>query len=361
MTSNMTAPLVQLATSSRRYGSDPQIAFLGGGNTSYKDETHLFIKPSGVALAGIKADDFIALNRSRLRKVFTEHIPASKPERETEVKQLVSSAATSSSQAPASVEAPLHELLPYDYVLHVHPVMVNGMTCGRDGRKHCSRIFPQALWVDYADPGYATALKVKDKIDSRNDAGEKTAQIIFLQNHGVFIAAATVEEIDVLFAEIMEKLTEFYHTSGTPLNLPEQPADRQMIAQITPRLREICKTIQAGSVVLADNHFAVAQGPLTPDHVAYAGSFPYTDKPDLGTLREWRNRHGCNPKILVPPEGPVFTVGQTLQEARNVQVAARNAARIQHLTQAFGGVRCLNREEYRFLEGWDTKEAYAGR
>ena len=33
-----------------KYGSDPRFVLAGGGNTSFKDETFLDIKPSGIAL-----------------------------------------------------------------------------------------------------------------------------------------------------------------------------------------------------------------------------------------------------------------------------------------------------------------------
>ena len=36
---------------SRKYGSDPRYVIAGGGNTSYKDAAHLWVKASGHALA----------------------------------------------------------------------------------------------------------------------------------------------------------------------------------------------------------------------------------------------------------------------------------------------------------------------
>ena len=42
-----------IAELSRLYGADPRFVLAGGGNTSYKDEKNLYIKPSGVALADV--------------------------------------------------------------------------------------------------------------------------------------------------------------------------------------------------------------------------------------------------------------------------------------------------------------------
>ena len=54
--------LDDLAALSRRYGADPDYVFLGGGNTSFKTPETLYIKPSGVALATIQADQFLRLH-----------------------------------------------------------------------------------------------------------------------------------------------------------------------------------------------------------------------------------------------------------------------------------------------------------
>ena len=41
---------------SNHYGADARFVLAGGGNTSYKNEEHLYIKGSGTSLATITAD-----------------------------------------------------------------------------------------------------------------------------------------------------------------------------------------------------------------------------------------------------------------------------------------------------------------
>ena len=43
----MEKKLENIAALSQKYGSDPSYVFLGGGNTSVKNEKELYIKPSG--------------------------------------------------------------------------------------------------------------------------------------------------------------------------------------------------------------------------------------------------------------------------------------------------------------------------
>ena len=47
---------------SQSYGSDSRFVLAGGGNTSYKDDKFLYVKPSGVRLADISEADFVKMN-----------------------------------------------------------------------------------------------------------------------------------------------------------------------------------------------------------------------------------------------------------------------------------------------------------
>ena len=52
--------LSTLVKMSNTYGSNPAYVLAGGGNTSVKDDTTLYVKGSGTQLATIKADDCMA-------------------------------------------------------------------------------------------------------------------------------------------------------------------------------------------------------------------------------------------------------------------------------------------------------------
>ena len=52
-----------------KYGSDPAYVLAGGGNTSVKDEKYLYVKPSGVALAKIKPENFVKMDRALIEKI----------------------------------------------------------------------------------------------------------------------------------------------------------------------------------------------------------------------------------------------------------------------------------------------------
>ena len=51
---------------SNTYGQNPEYVLAGGGNTSFKDDSTLYVKGSGTSLATITEDGFVALDRTKL-------------------------------------------------------------------------------------------------------------------------------------------------------------------------------------------------------------------------------------------------------------------------------------------------------
>ena len=74
--------LEKITALSVKYGSDARFVLAGGGNTSFKDETYLYVKPSGVSLAAIQPENFVKMERAQIRKIFTEKLSADVNERE---------------------------------------------------------------------------------------------------------------------------------------------------------------------------------------------------------------------------------------------------------------------------------------
>ena len=98
--------LREITELSNFYGSDPAYVLAGGGNTSFKDDRYLYVKPSGVSLAKITEKDFVRMERAIIRECFawTEFADAS--EREARVKSLMAYAVAPGSSGRPSVEAP---------------------------------------------------------------------------------------------------------------------------------------------------------------------------------------------------------------------------------------------------------------
>ena len=130
---NYQAELAALAAMSNKYGSNPAYVLAGGGNTSFKSKENLWIKGSGTALATIKAEDFVVMDRSKLNLMWTADYPENEAARESAVLQDMMDARIKGENRRPSVETLLHDLFPQSYILHVHPAIVNGVTCSQEG------------------------------------------------------------------------------------------------------------------------------------------------------------------------------------------------------------------------------------
>ena len=350
--------LEKITALSVKYGSDARFVLAGGGNTSFKDEKFLYVKPSGVSLAAIKPENFVKMDRALIRKIFTEALPADDTAREAAAKDLMMAAVCSGGRP--SVEAPLHELLPFAYVVHLHPAMVNGMTAAEKAQETCAKLFPDALWIPYVDPGYTLSKKVSDEMAGYKAAKGKAASLIFLQNHGVFVGADTPEEIDAIYANVMGTLEKAYAAAGISTELAKQEPCMDAIKQYAPKLRTLLgdengDSIKAKFVVCAGN-FEVTGGPLSPDHIVYSKSFPMvSDDPKKADVDAYVAANGFKPLVVSVPGRAVFCAGTSLKGANTAAALAMDAALVKQLTAAFGGPHYISERDRRFIENWEVE------
>ena len=350
--------LEKITARSVKYGSDARFVLAGGGNTSFKDEKFLYVKPSGVSLAAIKPENFVKMDRALIRKIFTEALPADDTAREAAAKDLMMAAVCSGGRP--SVEAPLHELLPFAYVVHLHPAMVNGMTAAEKAQETCANLFPDALWIPYVDPGYTLSKKVSDEMAGYKAAKGKAASLIFLQNHGVFVGADTPEEIDAIYANVMGTLEKAYAAAGVSTELAKQEPCMDAIKQYAPKLRTLLgdengDSIKAKFVVCAGN-FEVTGGPLSPDHIVYSKSFPMvSEDPKKEDVDAYVAANGFKPLVVSVPGRAVFCAGTSLKGANTAAALAMDAALVKQLTAAFGGPHYISERDRRFIENWEVE------
>lgn len=349
--------LEQIAELSRLYGADPRFTLAGGGNTSCKDERYLYVKPSGVALATIRPEDFVKMERAVIRECFTWGEFATPAEREERIKQLMAFAVRNGERR-ASVEAPVHEIMPHRFVVHMHPALVNGLTCARDGAAACAELFPDALWIGYCDPGYTLSKHVFDEINRATEKNGRAPAIIMLQNHGVFVGGDTPEEIRAAYDRIMTTLEKAYAARGVKTTLETAAeADDALVQSLAPQLRGLLGESVNATVVSAAP-FAAAPGPLTPDHIVYNKAFALvvdSDDEIADAVAKFKAQRGYLPRVVSVSGRALFAAGKNRNAAETVLALARNGALILQLTAAFGGVNYLSDAQRQFIENWEVE------
>jgi rhamnose utilization protein RhaD (predicted bifunctional aldolase and dehydrogenase) len=321
----------------------------GGGNTSVKNESTLWVKPSGTTLSGLTTETFVAMNRAKINQLYKVETPADAAFREELVKNLMADAVENDAGRP-SVEAPLHNVFDAKFVVHTHPALVNGLTCAKGGEEACKRLFPEALWVEYIDPGYTLCMEVRERIEQYKAREGKEPALLVLQNHGIFISADTPEEIHALYAHFMNTLKAEYSKAGVSQTLD--------VAETTgsPETEENIKAVfgSDAAFVSSSGMFPVAPGPITPDHLVYSKAFPFTAALTPVEAAEYQDERGYAPKLIVT-EDRIYGIGNSQKNADLALELAQDGALVMQLTEAFGGIHYMTDAQREFIENWEVE------
>ena len=359
---------------SNRYGADTRYVLAGGGNTSYKTADALYVKASGTSLATITRDGFAGMDLAKLRAIldFAEY-PEGDGEREAAALSDVMAALLPGETKRPSVECLLHALFPQKFVLHLHPALINGMTCGRDGERVCAELFPDAVWVPLTKPGYILAKVCNDLFAEYRQKRGVAPDMLFMQNHGVIVAADTVEQLDALMERVTRELKAYVadipdYTETEPENAL---TNTDTAISVMPALRMLyAKHMGAGIAVLNTTptiirfnqaQYDALRKPYTPDQIVYCKAEPlivYADDDDDGikaAFEDYAHTRGFPPKIILLPSGLAIALGRTKAEADIALAVFNDAAWIAAYAESFGGYLQLPDWFTEFILNWEVE------
>lgn len=357
-----------LAKLSNKYGVNPDYVLAGGGNTSYKDDTTIYVKGSGTSLATIKPEDFVALDRKKLTAMLSKEYSKDDDAREAEaLADMMDACLPNQGGRRPSVETTLHNLFPYKYVLHVHPALVNGLTCAKDGEKLCAELFGDtAVWTEISKPGYVLAVLCNDALSAYKAKYKKDAQILFLQNHGVFVAADTAQEIDSIVDDVMSKLER--KLTSKP-DFSDVECDVQKACNTAPLLRmlyadggmasvEFFVNAELKKLVESKEAFNPIAKPFTPDHIVYCkAKYMFLEEGDnvKESFESFVKENGYAPKIVALKGAGFFAIGKNKKEVAIAKALLLDAAKITVYTKSFGGYLPMGQSFIDFIVSWEIE------
>ncbi len=370
---------------SRKFGQDSRFVIAGGGNTSYKDENRLWVKASGHALATITEDGFAVLDRALLNEMGEKAYNEDTAIREEQVKNDLSVACITKDRRP-SVETSLHNCMGFAFVVHLHPTLVNGLMCSVNAEAACKEIFPDALYIEYTDPGYTLFKKVYDRIKAYKAEKGKEPQVIFLQNHGIFVGGDTTAEIEGIYSEVLGKL------EAKVAALPEgDTAVSETVTDVVPAIRQMLsrsgrgfKTLKVTKNALVDffidgcsvtstgsatdcpgkSGFDKIAKPFTPDIIVYCkSSYIFIEaESDEEILKQAEEKieafvsgKGYTPKVLLIKGIGLIAVGDSSRNAQIITDVFTDAMKIAFYAQSFGGEHPMERAWIDFIDNWEVE------
>ena len=373
--------LKNLVEMSHKYGANPDFVLAGGGNTSYKTNELIYVKGSGTSLATINEKEFVVLYRDKLEKMWGKTYPENDDDKEAEVLlDMMNARIEGEGTKRPSVETLLHNLFPQKFVLHVHPSLVNGITCSNEGENAVKRIFGDAaVWVPSTKPGYTLAVYCKKAIDEYKSKYNKDCEIVILQNHGIFFANDDVSAIDSIVADVMKKIMD--NVKRKPdFSVPAiTDCIKEKVAKIAPAIRmlygsktdeettvaKLLLNTEIESICQSREAFLPVVKPFSPDHIVYYKAEPlfveFVENADeqielIKTLLDkFIAKNKYVPKIIAVEKTGCFALGKTKKECDTAAILFLDAVKISVYTESFGSYYPLSAELTDFIVNWEVE------
>jgi rhamnose utilization protein RhaD (predicted bifunctional aldolase and dehydrogenase)/NAD(P)-dependent dehydrogenase (short-subunit alcohol dehydrogenase family) len=279
-------PLGLLRYRSNLLGADLRITNFGGGNTSSKMDLPdpftgkptrvLAVKGSGGDLGSIKESGFALLYQDRLEQLKDLYRGEA---HEDEMVSFYPLSAFGENRVAASIDTPLHALLPFPHVDHLHPDWAIALAASANGQRKLeqfNREFGRKIvWAPWQRPGFELALLIEKAV--RENPG---IDGILLGGHGLFTWGMSQRDCYLSSIQTIDQMGEFiarHQAQKGPLfgGMEHHPRqDRiQIAAEILPTLRG----------ALSSNRRVLAHYADHEDALAFAGSNWSRELSNLGT------------------------------------------------------------------------------
>ena len=385
-------------------GSDLTVTNFGGGNTSAKiDEVDpltgetvkvLWVKGSGGDIGSMKLDGFSTLYLDKFRA--TERLYRG-PEFEDEMVGYLPHCTFNLNPRAASIDTPLHGLLPFAHVDHVHPDAIIALAAAAGGEAATKEIWGGAIgWLPWRRPGFELGVQIRDYV-----AANPGLRGIMLAGHGIICWAddskACYENTIALIADAAAYLNArlgggaAFGGQVAPALPPQERA--RLAAKLMPKLRGLMVGERSKVGHFSDDAESLefvgsrdflrlaAIGTSCPDHFLRTKIAPLTLDParlddeaylaeSLARYREgyagYYNRcarptdpkmRDANPVVVLVPGIGRITFAADKVTARLAGEFYGNAINVMRGAEVIGGYQGLPEQEAFDIEYWALEEA----
>jgi rhamnulose-1-phosphate aldolase/alcohol dehydrogenase len=272
-TANKLDPVERLRYRSNILGADQRITNTGGGNTSSKirmtdplsgeDVDVLWVKGSGGDLRTSTRANFASLYMDKfltLENIYNKaDVKGVKTEIEDQMVDMYRHTTYGLNPAASSIDTPLHGLIPFRHVDHMHPVSVIAIAASKDQEHLTQEVFEEEIgWVPWQRPGFDLGLVMRDKL--RQDPDLKG---LVMGQHGLINWADEDKACYELTLSLIEKAAQYIEkhnkgekTFGGQKYVPlDETARAEVLIRLLPKLRGMVSQANRfiGTVHVTDN------------------------------------------------------------------------------------------------------------
>ncbi len=393
-------------------GQDLRITNYGGGNTSCKtiekdpitnlDVEVMWIKGSGGDIGTLKRDGIAGLYNQRLHDLKKVYRGLNY---EDEMVALFNHCIYDLNSRAPSIDTPLHGLLPFKHIDHLHPDALIAIAAAEDSEKITKEIWGDTMgWVPWQRPGFDLGLQLEKCLNEN-----PSIRGIVLGSHGVFTWGETSYESYVNSLEVIEAASHYIEDKvaknssvfgGQKIkSLPDEKR-KEKAAQLAPILRGLCSSENTMIGHFTDDEKVLEyinsndlerlapMGTSCPDHFLRTKIKPLilnlTPEQDLSdkqmvldkisdSFEQYRDDyreyyHSCkhkdspavrdaNPVVILYPGVGMFTFAKNKQTARVASEFYINAINVMRGAEAISKYTSLPRQEAFNIEYWLLEEA----
>lgn len=384
-------------------GADLTVTNFGGGNTSAKlieqepltgrSVEVLWVKGSGGDLGSMSLDGFATLYLDKLRQLQAVYRGV---EHEDEMVGYLPHCTFNLNPRAASIDTPLHALLPFAHIDHVHPDALIALAASSNGEAATREIYGDSVgWLGWKRPGFDLGVRLKEYVHSRPGL-----RGVVLAGHGIICwddtsKACYDNTLDLIAraAAYLNKHLAKGMAFGGPMVESKPPDERRLLAaSLMPRLRGLmggahkvghfsddAETLEfVGS---RDFDRLAAMGTSCPDHFLRTKIAPLAMDPArvedvtylaaaIGGYRQDYAKYyarcagpsdppmrDANPVVLLLPGVGRFTFASDKTTARLASEFYGNAINVMRGATAIGAYVGLPEREAFAIEYWALEEA----
>jgi rhamnulose-1-phosphate aldolase/alcohol dehydrogenase len=383
-------------------GSDLTVTNFGGGNTSAKlNETDpltgaavdvLWVKGSGGDIGSMGLDGFATLYQDKLLGLEAHYAG---PDDDDKMVSYLPHCTFNLNARAASIDTPLHSLLPFAHVDHVHPDAIIALAASSGGEAATQAIWGGRIgWLPWKRPGYSLGVQLRDYQRAHPEVVG-----VMLAGHGIICwadsARACYDQTIQLIADAAEYLNErLAQAPGFGGRVVAPHPDRAAIAaDLMPRLRGLMTGARRKIGHWSDDDEALeftgsvdfarlaALGTSCPDHFLRTKIAPLTLDPARLTDDAWlieqltayRGLYAAyydrckranspamrdaNPVVVLVPGVGRITFASDKTTARLAGEFYGNAINVMRGAEAIGDYIALDEQEAFDIEYWLLEEA----
>ncbi len=393
-------------------GADLRITNFGGGNTSCKTIEKdpltgeavevMWVKGSGGDIGTLTRSGIAGLYTSRLRDL--KNVYRGLKHEDEMVGLLYHCLYDLDSRAP-SIDTPLHGLLPFKHIDHLHPDALIAVAAAEDSQAVTKEIWGDSMgWIPWQRPGFDLGLQLEKCLN--DNPGIRG---IVLGSHGLFTWGDTSYECYMNSLEVIEQASRYIAEregkdrpvfGGPRMESLPDAGRKQQAAKMAPILRGLCSshkrmighfTDDERVLQFINSHDLDKLAPLgtsCPDHflrtkikplvLEVAPDADLTDPQSVKqqlepVFEQYRKDYteyyeSCkhpdspamrdpNPVVILYPGVGMFTFAKNKQTARVASEFYINAINVMRGAEAISSYTALSRQEAFNIEYWLLEEA----